>query len=204
MRANLFFRLSSSAFLFFLLFCSAPLAAGQDIALILTDTDIFLAHRGLDGLSLGDGLRARAFCLPDLTPGSEAESYVEGSPVILVDVMDDNLSSFVRDKGYLAGEKKIIALRGSKDDAGLVKEGFVFEPALSAYFDSLSPGNIANMARRAASLYLSPSVSFAGPSRCRISASITRTAPACSWKPRITWPGIAPGQATIPGSLSWG
>jgi cobaltochelatase CobN len=116
----------------------------------------------VDGVDFHPDLEVKVFCLTDLVKNSENASFVADSQIIIVDIMDDHLSSYVRDHGLIPG-KTVYALRGSKDDAKLVADGFIFSEDVSAYFANLNLKNIANMIRRAASLKLIPDLNYEPP-----------------------------------------
>ncbi|MDR0881291.1 MAG: cobaltochelatase subunit CobN [Candidatus Adiutrix sp.] len=135
-----------------------PALAGQNISLLIIDSDSYLSHQAVDGLTLSPDIQARVFCLEDLQD-EESARFLAGSAIILVDVMDDKLSQYVVERDLLKG-RSVFALRGSKDDSGLAARGFNFNPELAAYFGNLDRQNIQNMVRRAASLVLDPGLSY--------------------------------------------
>ncbi|MDR2350839.1 MAG: cobaltochelatase subunit CobN [Deltaproteobacteria bacterium] len=149
-------------FLFALFFFSpvaGELRAGE-ISLLVTDSDSFLVHGAVDGIDFHPTLKVRAFCLGDLENEANAK-FMEDSEVIIVDIMEDRLSAYVRDNGLLAGGRTVYALRGSKDDAKLVSDGFLFDGEVSKYYDNLNVANVTNMVKRAASLKLVPALPYA-------------------------------------------
>ena len=134
-------------------------AAEKKVSLLIIDGDSALAQGAMGTLELPHGFSARAFTLNDLLNETEAETFLQESPLILVDVMDDKLPKYLLEQNLLAGHK-VLALRGSKDDQILSKHGFVFNDELAEYFTHLSQKNIQNMLKRAINLELDKSVSF--------------------------------------------
>jgi cobaltochelatase CobN len=125
--------------------------SGGDVSLLVIDSDSYVAQQAAAGIDLPEGFRAGVFCLSDLERNPEAPSFVKGSSVIVVDVMDDDLSRYVIDNGLMQG-KTVFAVRGSKDDAPLAEKGFVFNEEIADYYSHLDAANIRNMLKRAISL----------------------------------------------------
>jgi cobaltochelatase CobN len=139
----------------------AAAASGGRVSLLVIDVDSYLAQSAVNGLNLPSNIEVRAFTLADLTENSEAAAFVAASPVLLVDIMDDNLSGYVIDHQLLPG-RRVFALRESKDDQSLKALGFDFNPELAGYFYRLSRANIRNMLKRAVNLSLDPETAY-GP-----------------------------------------
>jgi cobaltochelatase CobN len=136
-------------------------AWGGRLSLLVTDSDSYMVQKAVGDLDLPEGLEARAFCLRDLAESEESARFLDQSRIVIVDVMDDDLSGHVLGRG-LVGRARVLALRGSKDDEALVAQGIEFNPEISAYFDNLGSRNVANMVRRALSLELAPDLAY-GP-----------------------------------------
>ncbi|MDR3153657.1 MAG: cobaltochelatase subunit CobN [Deltaproteobacteria bacterium] len=134
----------------------APGAALADkVSLIITDSDSYLIHRAIDGVAFNPKAEVRAFCLSELEERPDDAAFAKDSKVIIVDIMEDKLSEWVRQNGLLGDSARpVYGLRGSKDDEKLKQEGFTFDPEISGYYDHLSPENVANMVRRAVSLHI--------------------------------------------------
>ena len=129
---------------------------GGNVSLLVIDSDSYVAHQAVSGIDLPDGFGARVFCLSDMER-DEAAKFVKNSQVVVVDVMDDNLSRYVEDGGLIDG-RKIFAVRGSKDDKVLVEKGFVFNEEIGEYYDNLDVKNIRNMLKRALSIALNAEI----------------------------------------------
>ncbi|MDR2459288.1 MAG: cobaltochelatase subunit CobN [Deltaproteobacteria bacterium] len=138
---------------------ASPLKA-ENISLIITDSDSYLAHRAVDGVDFHPGVSVRVFCLVDLLENEADSQFVKESGILIVDIMEDDLSAYVRDNDLIKG-RTVYALRGSKDDARLIEEGFLFDEEVSQYFDNLNLNNIANMVRRAINLKIDSNLTYA-------------------------------------------
>jgi cobaltochelatase CobN len=139
------------------------MAAGPvNISLLVIDADSYLGHQSVNELELPPPYLVRVFTLADLLAEPEAARFAAESPLVLVDVMDDKLSQYVIDQGFLAGPagRTVYALRGSKDDQGLSARGFIFNPELAEYFSNLDPVNIGNMIKRAINLALGGELAY--------------------------------------------
>jgi cobaltochelatase CobN len=133
--------------------------AGCDLSLLIIDSDSYIVKRAVADMDAPAGFRARAFCLSDLERDEEAARFLSGSSVIVVDVMDDKLSQYIADHGLLDG-RQVFALRGSRDDAALAEQGFVFDDAIAEYYARLDPANIRNMTKRALAVATSADIRY--------------------------------------------
>ncbi|MDR2611706.1 MAG: cobaltochelatase subunit CobN, partial [Deltaproteobacteria bacterium] len=140
---------------------AAGTAEAEKLSVIITDSDSYLVHRALDGVEFNPGVDVRVFCLSELEGRPADAAFARDSSVLIVDIMEDRLSEWVRANGLLGGGRAVYGLRGSKDDKKLREEGFAFDPEVSGYFDHLSTGNVANMVRRAISLKIDPAQPYA-------------------------------------------
>ena len=151
--------LKTAGLILCLLFCAAaeaPASAEVEtsekrISLLVIDVDSRLAHQALGTLDLPQGFEARAFTLKELGDDPAKAAFAHESGVLLVDVMGSELSQYVIDQGLLAG-RRVLALRGSRDDSGLAGQGFIFDDALAEYYQHLSAANIRNMVKAALKL----------------------------------------------------
>ncbi|MDR1040042.1 MAG: cobaltochelatase subunit CobN [Deltaproteobacteria bacterium] len=142
---------------------SAAPALATDVSMIVSDSDSWMVHEALDGTALADGVTLKVFCMADLLDGDEAAGFVEGSEAVLVDIMDDKHTAWVRERG-LTGRSgtTLYALRESADDEKLRREGYVFDPEVRGYYYYLSGPNVVNAVRRILSLKLVPGLEY-GP-----------------------------------------
>jgi len=130
---------------------AADASAEKRLSLIIIDGDSYLVRQALGRLELPQNFEARAFILKELGEDPAKAAYVRESGVLVVDVMGSELSQYVIDQGLLAG-RRVLALRGSRDDQGLAERGFVFDENVAEYFQHLSVGNIQNMIKAALGL----------------------------------------------------
>ncbi|MDR3152974.1 MAG: cobaltochelatase subunit CobN, partial [Deltaproteobacteria bacterium] len=160
-RAGLAAGLVAAAMLAIALFPAAG-AAAESVAILANDAEILLVHQAVDGEDFGPAAEVRAFCLSDLRENPEAARFVKGSKAIAVDVMGGRMVAWLRDNELLGGGRTVFALRGSTNNVRLMGEGIVFDKELIDYYGNLSLRNVANMALRAVSLSVDPSVTY-GP-----------------------------------------
>ncbi|MCD6527620.1 MAG: cobaltochelatase subunit CobN [Desulfuromonas sp.] len=144
---------------FLLVVLTPTITLAGKLSLLVIETNSYLAQQALQSLDLPSSIDARFFTLNELTDNSQPRSFLANSSVILVDVMSPSLSDYLIKEGLVAG-RTIYALRGSRDDKALQKQGFVFDPQISAYFDNLSVDNVANMVRLAVHKKIDPAVSY--------------------------------------------
>ncbi|MDR0622438.1 MAG: cobaltochelatase subunit CobN [Deltaproteobacteria bacterium] len=137
------------------------------VSLLITDSDSYMIHKAVEAFRPPIGVSVRSFCLKDLKDNSEMAEYFDQSRLVIVDVMDDDLSQYVIDRD-LPARARVLALRGSKDDKALLMKGIEFNAEVSTYFDSLTSKNVINMIGKAISLDLAPDFAF-GPVEPEIS-----------------------------------
>jgi cobaltochelatase CobN len=134
-------------------------ASGGNAALLVIDSDSYVAYEAIARTDLPEGFSARAFCLSDLERDAGAAEYIARCDVVIVDVMDDNLSRYIADRGLLAGHA-VFAVRESADDASLEAKGFVFDAGIAVYYSNISASNISNMIKKALSDVLGAYIPF--------------------------------------------
>ena len=136
----------------------ASQGSAPDITFLVLDHNSYLARLAADSLaSEGAATDNRAqSCRIAVVTASDLEEnpnqqgpnrvkqLLDQSPVVLVDVMGRELEAFVTTHINPAS-KPVYALRGSLDDAGLKKKGFIFDDEVSAYYRHISVDNIRNM-----------------------------------------------------------
>jgi cobaltochelatase CobN len=125
------------------------------LSLLITDSDSYMIHKAVGAFAPPAGVSVRSFCVKDLRDNPALAEWFDGSRVVIVDVMDDDLSGYVIDRG-LPGRAKVFAVRGSGDDKSLAMKGIAFNAEISAYFDSLTSKNVAGMVARAIAMELVP------------------------------------------------
>ena len=118
-----------------------------DLAILALDQNSYLVRLAVDGLDLPFTIAVATASDLEKNP-DQVRQILAASPVVLVDVMGRELESFVKTSVNPAS-KPVYALRGSLDDQGLKKLGFIFDDEISAYYRHLSLKNIQNMLRLA-------------------------------------------------------
>jgi cobaltochelatase CobN len=156
------------AILILFLLLSAVSAHAGKLALLVIDGDSTVAYQGVADLDLAAVHQVRSLTLPELTQQPDAAAFVAAADVVLVDVMSPELSAYLVDHDLIKG-KTVYALRGSRDDARLRQQGFVFDAAISGYFADLSRRNVTGMIKRALHQALDSTVDY--PERVSIPAT---------------------------------
>jgi len=144
------------------LLTAAPPVLAEHVSLLLIDGETVTASEALQGMEVPSGVEARFFTAKDLEEAEEAADFVRSSSLILVDVMMEPLARFVCDH-VDANRVPVYALRGSRNDEVLRKQGFRFHPSVRAYFDNLTVPNVRNMILRSVHEALDPSVAYDEP-----------------------------------------
>lgn len=142
-----------------ILLAAAPDLQAARIALLVIDNDSLLAHQAVREVNLPAEITVGVFTHQDLTTDGHATTFVNAADVILVDVMLNDLSQYVLDQQLLQ-RSRVYALRGSRDDDGLRRQGFIFDADLNAYFKHLSKENLINLVRRAAHVAIDPTITY--------------------------------------------
>jgi len=131
---------------FVLMMFPAP-ALSKQLTLLVLDQESYLLDQSINGLTLPKDIKVQSFTFSDLTENPSAKDFVNASDIIVLDVMASELTDYVLENVNVA-EKKIHALRRSRDDAGLKRRGFIFDPHFQKYFSHPSIANVQNMIYR--------------------------------------------------------
>ncbi|MBE9546804.1 MAG: cobaltochelatase subunit CobN [Proteobacteria bacterium] len=137
----------------------AALAGGQ-ISFLACDSDTYLINRALKSLQLPEEIQVRYFSEDDIKKERSAREFIAASDVIIVDVMISELTEHLINKTDYR-RKRLYAIRGSRDDEGLQKKGFIFDPEIQEYFNNLSAANIRNMIYRVANMEFDKKIPYA-------------------------------------------
>ncbi len=135
-------------------------SCAADLALLVSESDLFLAHKAVRELSLTKP-EVRVLSPEDLLNDPSASQQVSESKVVVVDVMISELTDYLLENVPIS-EKRVYALRTSGDDDRLKARGFLFDTNVKAYFDHLSLENVQNMIRRVIHAEFDPSMEY-GP-----------------------------------------
>ena len=145
------------------LILSTPLnLCAAELAFMVLDHNSYIAHLAVKDLALPEETKQkiRIITAEDVTrqPGQMAD-IINAAPLIVVDVMGRELESFLTG-GIDLSSKTVYALRGSLDDESLKKKGFIFDPAVSGYYQHVSVRNIQNMLRLVIHRHMDRSVTY--------------------------------------------
>ena len=143
----------------FILLTTPALARAQQISVLIIDADSYLVNKAISGFKLPENISVRFFTYADITADQSAKNFIEQSKIIIVDVMMKELSEYLV-KNVDIRKKRIYAIRKSRDDEGLLKQGFIFDPDVYEYFSNLSVNNIRNLIYRVVHKELNTSVSY--------------------------------------------
>ncbi|PQP35501.1 hypothetical protein C6A37_02270, partial [Desulfobacteraceae bacterium SEEP-SAG9] len=116
----------------------------QQIAFLIIDADSYLVNKAINSLELPAKITVKFFTHADISTDQSAQRFIEHSQTIIVDVMMKELSTYLIENVNIS-QKRIYAIRKSRDDEGLQKAGFIFDPAIYEYFSNLSVNNIRNL-----------------------------------------------------------
>jgi len=143
-----------------LIFCLSPLTTlAENISFLIIDGDSYLVNKAVKELDLPENITVKFFTFNDIKKDKSSREFIASSRVIIVDVMMSELSEYLI-KNENIREKPVYALRGSRDDEGLKKKGFIFDPDIAKYFKCLSVGNIKNLICRVANREIDPSIAY--------------------------------------------
>ena len=131
----------------------------ENISFLVIDADTYLVNKAIKELRIPDNIKVRFFTHHDIARDSPAREFIDASKVIIVDVMMSELNKYLIENVDIRS-KRVYALRGSRDDEGLKKNGFIFNPDISEYFSNLSVANIRNLIYRVAHLEFDSSIVY--------------------------------------------
>ena len=157
MRKRLFIYL----FILSIILLPATLLGGQ-ISFLACDSDTYLINKALKSLQLPKGISVKYFSKEDIRKesparqcqalaGGSVRDFIAASEVVIVDVMIKELTEYLINETDFT-RKRLYAIRGSRDDEGLKRKGFIFDPDIQEYFKNLSTANIQNMIYRVANI----------------------------------------------------
>jgi cobaltochelatase CobN len=143
----------------FVLFLSPSISIAQQISFLVIDADTYLVNKAIKELRIHDNIKVKFFTYHDITGDNLVRKFIDESKVIIVDVMMSELSKYLIENVDIMG-KSIYALRGSRDDEGLKRNGFIFDLDIQEYFKHLSTSNIQNMICRVAHQEFDQSIAY--------------------------------------------
>ena len=144
-------------FIIYLLCSGMSLAA--EVSFLTIDADTFVINKAVKDMHLPEDINFNYYTHQNLEDNDSAREYIADSEVIIVDVMMPELNEYLLNKVDLSN-KRIYALRGSRNDQKLKEKGFIFDPQIQAYFQNLSTLNIKNLIYRVVNRELDSSVTY--------------------------------------------
>jgi len=141
----------------------AVLSAGQ-IVFLISESDTYLVHRAIEGLRLPEGLKLHFLTPTEIRRDNATRDCLVGAQVVLVDVMVKELTDFLGE-GTAITQKRVYALRASRDDDALKGAGYLFDDAIRAYYQYPSVKNIRNLIYRVANKEFDGPVKYEEPER---------------------------------------
>ena len=155
------------AAIFWIILLSCP-AGAADLAFMVLDQNSYVARKALDTLYSQDNITPHRLQNIDIQlitvndlmrDPAGMKKLIEDTGLIVVDVMGRELKDFLTDGISLSG-KILYALRGSLDDDGLKKMGFIFDNEVATYYQHISQVNISNMLRLVIHRHLNSKVTY--------------------------------------------
>ncbi|MBW2107035.1 MAG: cobaltochelatase subunit CobN [Deltaproteobacteria bacterium] len=121
MRKILFFYL----FILSIILLPTTLLGGQ-ISFLACDSDTYLINNAL----------IRYFSSEDIKKERASRDFIAASEVVIVDVMIKELTEYLSNETDFR-RKRFYAIRGSRDDEGLKRKGFIFDPDIKEYLQNM-------------------------------------------------------------------
>ena len=141
--------------LIFLLFSSIY---AENIAFLTSQSDTYIITQAMKDLELPEKYKVFLITPEELENNKTAKEFLDNSDVVLVDVMISELVSHL--EKFDKKSRKVFALRASRNDAYLSKQGYIFSDELKPYFDNITKKNIRNLIQRAVNITIDSSVKF--------------------------------------------
>ncbi len=124
-------------------------AAEKRLGVLIINADSAMVLQAVKSLKSMPGIHVAYFTYDDLIHDPKAASFVKNADALIVDVMDPHLGKYVV-KHVAMDRIPVFAVRGSRDDALLKRQGFRFDREIQAYFGNLNVKNLRNMIYRVA------------------------------------------------------
>ena len=151
-----------SLLVFFLLLGWAPSAlatSAAKVAILEIDINSYQLQQAIVALKLPPAVETRFFTLEDLEHDAQAQSFVRESSVVLVNVMANQLASYMIDHQLLAG-RAVYALNQGSNPEELTRKGFVFDRDIMAYYRHMSLANMVNLVRLAVHRHIDTAIGY--------------------------------------------
>ena len=144
---------------FFLVLVLFSSIYAQNVAFLTSESDTYIITQAMKELKLPEKYRVHLITPQELEDNEVAIEFLNKSDVVLVDVMISELVSHL--EKFDKKRHKVYALRASRNDIYLTKQGYIFSDELKPYFDNITKENIKNLILRAINISIDPSVKYA-------------------------------------------
>ena len=146
----------------FLVLLTPHLSEAKQISLLIMESDTPTINAAIKRLRIQSDVHVAYFTYKDLIKNPESKKFLRHSSALIVDVMDRRLSQYVRDHVDLH-KIPVFAVRGSRNDALLRRQGFRFDTRVQAYYSNMTIKNIRNLIAYIVHKTILPSQRFAPP-----------------------------------------
>jgi cobaltochelatase CobN len=143
---------------FLLIFLGFSSLLSKNIAFLASQADTYIITQAMRELDLPEKYRVHLITPEELKNNKTAMEFLNDSDVVLVDVMISELVRYL--ENFDKKSRKVFALRASRNDAYLIKQGYVFSDELKPYFDNITKKNIKNLIQRAVNISIDSSIKF--------------------------------------------
>ena len=114
----------------FFFICGVVPCLAERLSFLVIYGDTCVVNTAFNTLELPDKIKADFFTFADIKKDKKARDFIASSEVIIVDVMMQDLNDYLINNLDI-DQKRIYAVRGSRDDKGLQAQGFIFDPLIS-------------------------------------------------------------------------
>jgi cobaltochelatase CobN len=149
---------------------NAQAAPSARVAILEMDINGYQILRAIDALDLPAAIETRFFTLEDLENDPQAQAFVAGSSVVLVNVMMSQLADYMVNHQLVEG-RAVYALNQASNPEELARQGFLFDQEIMAYSRHMSVANMVNLERLAVHRHIDKTVRYQPWSPCPRSAS---------------------------------
>lgn len=129
------------------------------VAILEIDINGYQLQQAIGALELPPAIDTRFFTLEDLENDPRAKDFVRESSVVLVNVMANQLASYMIDQQLLAG-RAVYGLNQASNPEELTKKGFVFDREIMTYYRHMSLANMVNLVRLAVHRHIDKAIGY--------------------------------------------
>ncbi len=119
-------------------------AGAEEITLMISDSDSFVVNEAVNKLQGPEKLKVSILTNKDVEKMGNASEIMDRTDVIIIDVMIQELVDFLMEN-VDPKNKTVYAVRGSRNDKALEREGVIFDDELKVYYHHLQSKNIQSM-----------------------------------------------------------